>query len=531
MKPTGGISLVLMLTLALALSACGAAAAPGVDPEDPAAASADTTRAAATGERVLRVGLPFISQPPDPVRGGFQSVQTGLAETLFKLDENLKPSPWLATGSMQLDERTWEITVRQGVKFHNGDTLNAAAVKASLERAIDKSPRAKVLLDIAEIQVTEPFTLIIATNEPSPILPALLTELTSGIVNAAAAEVMGDAFSERPVLTGPYKVERFQIDRELLVVPHQDYWGSPPRLDRVIFTYLPDNQSRVLALQSGDIDIAVNIAAESVATLVADENLSVKTAPPIYLEFMYLNHQQEGWQDVRVRKAIALAIDREGLLNAVVQGQGLPATGPFPPAMLDCNDLQGYPLDKARAIELLAQAGYRDINGDGFVERDGQPLTMTLLTYRQRPELPPMAEAIQGYLMQVGIRVNVRMVDQVDAVLRQGDWDAAMYFVTMGLSGDPYLNLSQYFSSGGSANFGGYSSPQVDDLTIRLSAAAAPQQRTQLACAASQTIIDDVAVVPLVYPNHLFGVSTRVIGFDAPHPFAWYFMDNKIGLR
>jgi ABC-type transport system substrate-binding protein len=139
-----------------------------------------------------------------------------------------------------------------------------------------------------------------------------------------------------------------------------------------------------------------------------------------------------------------------------------------------------------------------------------------------------MAEAIPGNLKEIGIKVNVQMVEQIDAELQQNNWDGAMYFVTMGLSGDPYLNLSQYFNTGGSANFGGYSSLQVDDLTRQLSVAADRQTREHLACAA---IIDDIAVVPLLYPNHLFGVSRKVVGFENPHPFAWYFMDSQIGIE
>ncbi len=515
-------SVVLMLSAFLA-AACGPTTAP--TPAPPA------SNPASIPGGTLRVGLPFISQPPDPVRGGFQPVQTGVAETLFKLGADLKPEPWLATNARQLDEQTWEITLRQGVKFHNGDLMDATAVKASLDRAGAKSPRAKNLLDISQLEVTDASTVIITTNKPSPILPALLTELSAGIVNAAAAEALGDAFTEKPVLTGPFMVERFQLDKELAVVRHPDYWGTPALLDRVIFLYLPDNNSRVLALQSGDIDIAVNIAPESAATVAADRNLAVRSAPPIYLEFLYLNHQRGPWKDARVRQAVASAIDREGLVKAISQNQAITATGPFPPAMFACPQLRGISFDPSRARVLLAEAGYRDNDGDGIVEKEGQPLAMKLLTYRQRPELPPMAEAIQAALKTVGIKVEVALVEQIDAALRQGDWDGAMYFTTMGISGDPYLNLSQYFNTGGSANFGGYSNPLVDGVTAQLRVAKLRQTREDLACSASQSIVDDVAVVPLLYPNFLFGVSKRVTGFDNPHPFSWYFVDNKMGKK
>jgi peptide/nickel transport system substrate-binding protein len=484
--------------------------------------------------KTLKVGLPFLftNQPPDPAKGGgFQLIQYGLGETLFKLGKDLRPEPWLSAGARQLDEKIWQVTLRQRVKFHNGAPMNAAAVKASLERAIAMSPMAKARLDIVRIEVNDPSTLTMTTKNPSPILPGLLTDPTSVIVDAAAAEAMADAFTEKPVLTGPFKVEQFQQDKELVAVRHTEYWGPSPSVNRVIFRYLPDNQSRVLALQSGDIDIAVYIAPESVPTVKNASQLAVVAAAPVALDFLYFNHRREPWKDARVRQAIALAIDREALVRAVMQGEGIAATGPFPPVMLSCHQLRGHPFDPAQAKQLLAQAGYQDNDGDGLVEKDGLTLTMTLLTYRQRPELPPMAEVIQAGLKAIGIKVDVRMVEQINAALQRADWDGGMYFNNMVTTGDPYWALSEFFATGGSANFGGYSSPRIDELTRQVGRATDRQAREQLACAASQAIVDELPIVPLLYPNFNYGASKKVVGFDEPHPFFLYFMDSKIGKR
>jgi peptide/nickel transport system substrate-binding protein len=454
-----------------------------------------------------------------------------VAETLFKLGKDLKLEPWLATGARKLDEKTWEITLRQGVKFHNGAIMDATAVKASLERAIAKSPSARAVLDIARIEVKDPSTVMMVTNGPSPILPALLAELTVGIVDAVAAKAMGDAFTERPVLTGPFKAERFQLDKEFVVVRHNEYWGSPPLLDRVIFLYVPDNNSRVLALQSGDIDLAWYISPEGVATVKSDPKLTVRAGVPVALSFMYLNHRRGPWKDLRVRQAIALAVDREALVTGVVQGQGSVAVGPLPPIMMSCHELRGYPFDPAKARQLLAQAGYQDKDGDGYVEKEGQALTMTLLTSRQRAELVPMAEAIQASLKGIGIKVDVRLVENINTALQQGDWDGGMDLNNMVTTGDPHWALSQFFTTGGSAKRGGFSSPRVDELTRQVGEATDRQTREQLACTAAQAVVDELPVVPLLYPSWHYGVSRKVVGFDEPHPFFVYFMDNKIGKR
>jgi peptide/nickel transport system substrate-binding protein len=232
-----------------------------------------------------------------------------------------------------------------------------------------------------------------------------------------------------------------------------------------------------------------------------------------------------------VRAAIALSINREILVKGVMQGQGTAATGPFPPAVLRCNQLQEYSFDPAQARQLLGQAGYQDNDGDGFVEKDRQTLSMTLVTYRQRPELVPMAEAIQASLKTIGIKVDVRMVENINAALEQRDWDGGLYFSNMATTGDPYWALSQFFLSGGPANRGGFSSPRIDELIRQVGQATNRQAREHVACAASQAIIDEVAVVPLLSPNFNYGISKKVVGFDAPHPFFLYFLDSKIGKR
>ena len=529
------LRILLTCAAVTAVTACGGATT--ALPAPTARPLATSTPPEATGastaeETILRVGLPFLSRSPASPRGGFGAIRWGVGETLFRLSaDDLKPEPWLATGATQIDEKTWEITLREGVKFHNGASMDAAAVKASLERAIGESGAAKALLDIARIDVKDPLTVTIVTNAPSPIMPGLLTGTTTTIVDAAAAETMGDAFTERPVLTGPFKVEKFQQEKEMVVVRHDQYWGPSPSAHRVKFIYLPDGNSRVLALQSGDIDIADYIAPESVTVVKNSPKLVVRAAAPVSLEFMYLNHRREPWKDARVRQAIALSIDREGLVKAVMQGRGIVAAGPFPPAVLACPQLRKHTLDPAKAKQLMAQAGYRDEDGDGYLEKDGQPLAMTLLTYPQRPELTPMAETIQASLKTLGIKVNIRVTEGIDAALEQGDWDGGMYFNNMTVTGDPYRALLQFFSTGGSANFGGYSSPRVDELTRQVGQAAARPEREQLACAASQAIIDEVAVVPLLYPNFNYGVSSKVVGFDEPHPFWLYFVDSGTGKR
>ena len=291
--------IVLLATLVLAITACGGAAtavpastpasvAPSPTTQQSSGATTIEARRSSTSEEItLRVGTGFLTAIVPPVR--HTAVAMGLGETLFRLGDEYRPVPWLATEAKNLDEKTWEITLRQGVKFHNGVEMDAAAVKASLERAFAESASIKGLLDTARTDVKDAYTLTIVTNRPSPILPSLLTAGRTAIVEVGAAQAMGDAFNEKPVLTGPFKVERFQQGKELVAVRHEDYWGPRPLVDRLVVTHIPDNNSLVLALEAGDIDIARGIPPHSVEPVEAHPDLVVRQPAQFQLNFMFLN--------------------------------------------------------------------------------------------------------------------------------------------------------------------------------------------------------------------------------------------------
>ena len=522
---------VFLAVLALAVTACGGAAT-AVPASTTAPLAAATLIPADSGkDSSMNIAVVFLDQPPDPLQAGWLALPTGLSETLFRLGTDFSPEPWLATGAQQVDEKTWEITIRPGVKFHNGAGMDAAAVKASLERAITQNKGMETLLDIASIEVMDPLKVRIVTNGASPVLPGLLTANKTAIVDAAAAQAMGDAFPIKPVLTGPYKVETFELDKEMVVTRHDQYWGSLPKLGRIKYLGLADANSRLLALQSGDVDIAVYLSPEGTSTVRNDPNLAVKSAAPNALTFMFVNHERGAMNDERVRQAVVLAIDRQALVGAITQGKGAEAIGPFPPGFLTCDQLRAHRFEPEKARALLSEAGYRDTDGDGIVEKDGQPLVLDLLTYRQRPELPLIAEAAQSMLKDIGIRAKVQLVEQPVPAANQGNWDLFTWYNGTTSTGDPFWALDRMYTTGGSGNRGHFSSSRVDDLAAQVGHAIDPAERQRLACEATQAIIDEVAIVPILFPNFNYGVSNDVFGFDEPHPVPMYFIDSNVGKR
>ncbi|PKB78450.1 MAG: hypothetical protein BZY88_18150 [SAR202 cluster bacterium Io17-Chloro-G9] len=522
---------VFPAVLLFAISACGGAdtAVPASTPVS-GGSTTGATGSSTSEEIVLRVGVSWLSGSLAPP-ARFGPVDLGLGETLFRLGDEYRVMPWLATGAQNLDGKTWEISLRQGVKFHNGAEMDAAAVKASLERAFAEKPSVKDLLDTDTIEVKDRYTLTIVTNNPSPILPNLLTPGETAIVDAAAAQAMGGAFNDKPVLTGPFKVERYLQGEELVAVRHEDYWGPGPFADRLQVLNIRDNNSRILALQAGDIDIAAGIPPHGVVTLEADPGVVVRHPAQFQLNFMFLNTQRETMKDVRVRQAMAHAIDRAALVKGVMLGQAKPAVGPFPPTFLTCDQLQGRSFDLEKSRELLAAAGYQDPNGDGLLEKDGQPLEITFLTYGKGGFLPPMAEAIQGMFKNVGIKANIRTVERVDANLKEGDWDASMFNNNMVHTGDSYGTLFGFAKPGAYLNKSSYQNPQLDGLLTKMFPLADPEERRKVACEASQVLIDDTPVIPILHQNWDYGVSNAVTGFDNPYPYFLYIIDGGIGKR
>ena len=276
-------------------------------------------------------------------------------------------------------------------------------------------------------------------------------------MNVKAAKAMGEAFGGKPVMTGPFMTETHSPGLETVVVRNPNYWGAPPRLARVVHTLIADGNGRVLALQAGDVDVARAVAPSSATVLRSDPRFVVKEVVSLGVTLVNINQRREPGRDLRVRQAMAYALDRESMVKSALDGGAQAATGPFPPVALVCSDIKGSSYNPAEAKRLLAAAGYRDSDGDGVVEKDGKPLQVTLVTFRSSPEFAMMAEIMQAQLKAVGIRVDIRLVDSVpslNALMDAGDFDLGLSGLTTVPYGDPHFFLNIMFRSTGAWNRG-----------------------------------------------------------------------------
>ena len=527
-------------------AAQAAPAMPAAQPVAPSApaqpsAAASSARAAAPAPApddrpTMTVGGIWLDNGIDPALGAWVGLQMGMSETLFRLSEDsLSPQPWLATQAVPVNPLTWQIDIRPSVRFHNGAPMDAAAVKASLERITEMSDAAAGMLMVDAIGVLDEDTIVITTTDPRPILPGLLTTPIFGIVDAAAAERMGDAFDNAPVLTGPYMPTEFVLNERVVTVANDDYWGGAPPLAGVEIIAIGDTKSRELALQAGDIDLAMNISPEWATSIASDAAYrGSSSAVGANVVMWWVNHESGPMSDPAIRRAAAMAIDRAGIAEVIAPaGSGAYAQYLLPSAAVpqcDAPGAQAYDPDGARA--LLAEAGYVDSDGDGIVEKDGAPVQIVIGAYPQRPQLPVMAEIAQAMLADVGIGVEVNVTEW--SVVKEPSWDMFGWYSDASSTGDPHWNIQKFFGesslgTGGNANFGRYANDDLYSLLADMGAETQPDRRYALACDALGLIGDETAVLPVAHVSVINGVSDKVTGFT-PHPARFYFLNGEVGL-
>ncbi len=507
--------------------------------EQPAAPTAGREAAATDdGERpILNAGVIWLDSPLDPVLGGWVVSQSGMSENLFRLSPtDFKPEPWLATEATHVNPLTWEIKLRSGVRFHNGAVMNAEAVKASLERTIRLSEASAKALGINDIVVKDERTITISTMEPRPTLPGLLTTPAVAITDAEASAAAGEGnFLQAGALTGPYIPTKYIQKERLSSIANDDYWGGPPPLAGIEHLAIPDTNSRELALQAGDIDVAVNISPEGAQTIDAHPELQSRTAGfGTAAVLWWVNFERPVLADPLVRRAVSLAIDRESIAGLVAPaGSGSFADLLLPEALVSCPGVTAPGYDTAEARDLLVEAGYTDTDGDGYVDKNGQPLEIVIGGYPQRFQLPIMAEAAQAMLAEVGIKAEVLITEW--SVVKEPDWDLFGWYNNVVDTGDPILNISKFVgvsadaSGSGANNYGHFHSAELEDIISSAADVSDLQQRQEIACSALDIVASETALLPVAHAYLVYGVNERVANFE-PHPTNLYFFDHRIGL-
>lgn len=448
---------------------------------------------------------------------GWSALRYGVGETLFKYNDNMEVEPWLATDYEFVDDTMVKITLRDGVKFSSGRTMDAQAVKECLENLVKVHDRAPSDMKIDHIEA-DGLTLTIYTTEPCPAIINYLGDPYGAIIDMEYG-VQGDGGNANVAGTGPYiaeKVTPTQID----LVKNENYWGGDVKVDKVTVKSFSDGSALTAALQTGDIQGTYGLQYDNYALFDGNPEYTINSCATSRCFFGQFNFESEIMQDQNIRKAIEMGIDKEGFCSVIMEGRGLPAKAAFPDSFSYGNEaVETVSYDPEGAKKLLEESGWKDTDGDGCADKDGQKLTIDWLTYPTRLEQPKLAEYAQATLKEIGIDVVVNNTSDHMTYAADGNFDVYVSSTTTAPTGDP-----EYFFTStvvGPKNYGKYENKEVTALTEKLHQAFEPEERAKLATELQQKILDDDGFFFVSHLNMGIVTKSNVKGMAA-HPCDYY---------
>ena len=448
---------------------------------------------------------------------GWSALRYGVGETLFKYNDNMEVEPWLATDYEFVDDTTVKITLRDGVKFSSGRTMDAQAVKECLENLVKVHDRAPSDMKIDYIDA-DGLTLTIYTTEPCPAIINYLGDPYGAIIDMEYG-VQGEGGNANVAGTGPYiaeKVTPTQID----LVKNENYWGGDVKVDKVTVKSFSDGSALTAALQTGDIQGTYGLQYDNYALFDGNPEYTINSCATSRCFFGQFNFESEIMQDQNIRKAIEMGIDKEGFCSVIMEGRGLPAKAAFPDSFSYGNEaVETVSYDPEGAKKLLEESGWKDTDGDGYADKDGQKLTIDWLTYPTRLEQPKLAEYAQATLKEIGIDVVVNNTSDHMTYAADGNFDVYVSSTTTAPTGDP-----EYFFTStvvGPKNYGKYENKEVTALTEKLHQAFEPEERAKLATELQQKILDDDGFFFVSHLNMGIVTKSNVKGMAA-HPCDYY---------
>ncbi len=397
---------------------------------------------------------------------------------------------WSVSG----DGLTWTFYIRPGISFADGTSLDAEAVRFSLQRALDigKGP-AQNFNVIKSMRVVDPLILEIKLARPfGPFLQTLATNAAS-IINPAVMEHDPHNDPELDWLrsntdgSGPFSLEEWVPGEHAVLRANKGYWDGTPWLDEVVVKFIPDPDERVAALENGRIHIAENLLMEQLSKLESNPDITVHRYPSQLVEYVYINTQRPHLSDPRVRRALSHAADYRGIIENVLHGNAVQMKGPIPQGMWGHNpDAYQYGYDPKKAADLLKDAGVEDIK-------------LTLKYSERRSEWKEIAQALQTSFSHAGIHLKLKFVP--NPVLReqldQGDFDLCLGVWSPDFA-DPYMFMNFWFDSaywGLPGNRSFYKNELVDEFLRQAAKSSSVAGRTKLYSRVQDIVISDAAYI------------------------------------
>ena len=455
--------------------------------------------------------------------GGVSPYGTNIYEPLVFVDNDMNIHPGLAKSWKRVDDYTWRFYLREGVKFHDGTTFDADVAKFSFDRLLDDPLISAHLggdlyIDNDSIKVVDDYIIDITTGKPLGNVPDILANARTVMISPNIDE-LGE-----PCGTGPFKFEEMIPMQTLEVVRNEHYWGDGPKLEKLIIKTIFDPSTKVMALEAGEVDLIYGVLRAEVSSLEANPDIQIFKKMMPSTTALYVNAKRALLSDVRVRKAINYAVNKEDIVEYIFEGIGQSAKSTVSPVISWSADdeLDGYPYNPTRAEELLADAGWTDTDGDGYLDKDGQTLEIGLVFLPTMvPEHQSCAEAIQDQLKDVGIEVELVSIEwgsYWDIFMgEQFDLFLDLWFA---IDGDGSSLLYEPYHSDGGVHVGYNLSKQalVDELIYVGRATSDPDIAAENYREVQKIVVDEeAAAVPLIYDYEVVAAKNSVKKFKI-HP-------------
>jgi peptide/nickel transport system substrate-binding protein len=438
--------------------------------------------------------------------GQSERIDELLFDDLCTRDDHLNVRPGLAERWDIPDPLTYVFHLHEGVKFHDGRPLTSRDVKWTFDSLLQgkiRSTKAAAYRLVDHIDAPDDFTVVFHLKEPFTTLLWNVSDGAIGIVPYGS----GDEISRRPIGSGPFRFVSAEPDKEVVVERNDGYWGAEPHLKRVRFAVIPDATTRALELRKGSADIAVtSLSGDTVLALEREPTLEVLHAPGTVLGYLAFNTRDPVLRDVRVRQAIAYAIDRAAIIHYLLRDFARPAYSLLPPESWAYNgDVPHYDHNPDRARQLLEQAGYPAVNGVRF------HLTMKTST-EESPRL--VAAVLQQQLREVGIALDIRTFEFatfLSDVIRGAYQLHTLRWI--GGNEDPdifeYVFHSAKFSpNGGNRTY--YANPRVDLLIDQARGELDQNARKQIYAEIQRILAEDLPYINLWYLENVMVHNRRV---------------------
>jgi peptide/nickel transport system substrate-binding protein len=445
---------------------------------------------------------------------------------LLQYDDGLEPSPWLAE-SWDLDQQGVTFRLRDDVRWHDGQPVTAEDVAFTFELA--KNPESASLIGSAYLTMIETATVVdprtirfVFTAPHSRPLESfnwapVPRHLLQGV---SAAEMAQAPFNRRPVGSGPFRFVQWDAGQQLVLEANPDFspgLGGRPHLDRVVFRVTSEATTRLTELLTGAIDVNYTVAPDEAAQVEGQRGVELIGYPGREFLYVGMNNERAPFDDARVRQAVSHAIDRQTLIDAVLHGHAQPSGGPIPSWSALDPGVQAVPHDVEAARRFLAEAGWHDTDGDGFVDRGGQPLRFTLMVSEDRTR-QDLATVLQQQMRAAGIdmRIQVMEFQTLLAQHRGRDYEAVLaswILDTFRIDPSPLFSC-ETARTPESPNRAGYCNPEADRLLMAGMRETDDGRARQIWQEYVQHLQRDQPVAFLVWTEMLAGTAPRIQGVE-----------------